>query len=984
MVPAKKTTLDFLSGGGEMGELIRTMDWSNSLLGDPGQWSQSLRISVSICLNSRFPMVIWWGNDLVKIYNDAYRELIGTKHPMAMGAKGVIVWPEIWPIVGPMLHGVLASGEATWSEDQLLVIERNGYPEDCYFTFSYSPIHDEAGKIGGVFCAVNETTKRVCKERLLSRQLNDLFVQAPVAICILRGPNYIVEVLNERMAEVWGRKRQDVFNKPVFEILHELKDQGFKELLDNVYTKGERFVTEELPISLQRNGNLETAYLKFVYEPLREEDGTISGVMAVADEITDQVVARKKIEESEAFNRTVLESSPDCVKIVNEEGRLLFMNTNGLCNMEIDDFTPYKNKQWWELWPAESQQIVKDAVIKAIKGEKAHFQAFANTAKGTPKWWDVIVMPLELMEGATKNPQILSVSRDITDQKQEALKLEESENRYHTLIHTSLSLIAIFKGEDMIIDIVNDAIVESWGKGSDIIGKSIFTVIPEAVEQGFDKLLLSVYHTGEPVIAYESPITLIRKGKSELVYYTFIYQAQRNLAGDIEGVAIIANEVTPQAEFNLKIKESEAHFRMMADLLPAKISNADTMGNVTYFNKSWLDYAELSFEELRDFGYHQIMHPDEIEEFQSRFQEAAATGSILEMVMRFRNKAGDYKWHLNLASPVKDENGNIKMWVGVTTEIQQQKEQTEKLEDAVVERTQALQKANDEIEKRSADLIVANNELVFQNDEKEKRAAELIIANRALLFQNEEKEKRALELLIANKELEAFTYISSHDLQEPLRKINTFITLLFEKENQYLSHKGKDYLSRIANASKRMQTLIEDLLAYSRISYKELNFENTDLNIIIDEVIGDLSDIILEKNAVITVDTIGEINVNRSQFRQLTDNLIGNALKFSKPGIASTLAISSKIESGSKFKNVSLSPEKNYCHISFSDNGIGFDPQYKDRIFEVFQRLYGKDEYDGTGIGLAIVKKIVENHHGVITATGVINEGARFDIYLPV
>ncbi|MEO6731056.1 MAG: chemotaxis protein CheB [Ferruginibacter sp.] len=239
------------------------------------------------------------------------------------------------------------------------------------------------------------------------------------------------------------------------------------------------------------------------------------------------------------------------------------------------------------------------------------------------------------------------------------------------------------------------------------------------------------------------------------------------------------------------------------------------------------------------------------------------------------------------------------------------------------------------------------------------------------------------ELLKMNKELEAFTYVSSHDLQEPLRKIKTFISLLVKNENEQLSVDGKDYLKRISKASLRMKTLIEDLLSYSRINTKEHTFESTDLNLITDEVLIDFSEKIDEKNAIIKVEALCKLSINPSQFRQLMQNLIGNALKFSRPGVQPQITIKSKIDKGSNFKNEKLIPGKEYCHLTITDNGIGFDPKYKDRIFEVFQRLYGKDEYEGTGIGLAIVKKIVDNHGGYITASGVPNEGATFDIYIP-
>jgi signal transduction histidine kinase/DNA-binding NarL/FixJ family response regulator len=168
----------FLDGGGEMGALMRAMDWTKTPLGPIEGWPQSLRTTVSTCLNSRFPILIWWGPELVKLYNDAYRELLVEKHPAALGRAGREVWPEIWHIIGPMLESVVKEGRATWSEDQFLPLERRGYPEECYFTFSYSPIHDETGGIGGVFCAVTETTGRVIGERRL-RLLQELASHTP-------------------------------------------------------------------------------------------------------------------------------------------------------------------------------------------------------------------------------------------------------------------------------------------------------------------------------------------------------------------------------------------------------------------------------------------------------------------------------------------------------------------------------------------------------------------------------------------------------------------------------------------------------------------------------------------------------------------------------------------------------------------------------------------------------------------------------------
>jgi light-regulated signal transduction histidine kinase (bacteriophytochrome) len=291
---------------------------------------------------------------------------------------------------------------------------------------------------------------------------------------------------------------------------------------------------------------------------------------------------------------------------------------------------------------------------------------------------------------------------------------------------------------------------------------------------------------------------------------------------------------------------------------------------------------------------------------------------------------------------------------------------------------------NEEKDKRAAELVIANVELVFQNEEKGKRAAELIIANKELAFQNEEKEKRAAELIIANKELLAFTYVSSHDLQEPLRKIQTFATIILENENQNLSADGKHNFSRIQSAARRMQQLIEDLLSFSRISTTEHVFEDIDLNLIIEEVKSELRDAIEEKHAIVEVAEICHAKIIVFQFRQLMFNLISNALKFSRPDVPPRIMISSRIERGDKLTNDKLLPEKEYCHITIRDNGIGFEPQFNKRIFELFQRLHDKEEYTGTGIGLAIVKKILDNHNGIIDAAGELMNGARFDIYLPI
>ena len=162
--PARNVSTEHL---GEVGARFAAFDWSLTPLGPISTWPSELRGAVSICLTSRFPMLIWWGSEYVMIYNDGYRPMLGTKHPQALGSPGKDVWPEIWDSIGPMLDSVMNTGVATWSRDQKLMLERNGYLEETYFTFSYSPITVDSGEVGGVFTAVVETTDHVLSERRL-------------------------------------------------------------------------------------------------------------------------------------------------------------------------------------------------------------------------------------------------------------------------------------------------------------------------------------------------------------------------------------------------------------------------------------------------------------------------------------------------------------------------------------------------------------------------------------------------------------------------------------------------------------------------------------------------------------------------------------------------------------------------------------------------------------------------------------------------
>lgn len=286
-----------------------------------------------------------------------------------------------------------------------------------------------------------------------------------------------------------------------------------------------------------------------------------------------------------------------------------------------------------------------------------------------------------------------------------------------------------------------------------------------------------------------------------------------------------------------------------------------------------------------------------------------------------------------------------------------------------------------EVRKKALELVTKEKDLLARQNQILEKAVE--IRTIELKKANEALEENNLSLKIMNKELESFSYIASHDLQEPLRKIQAFANRIMESETG-LSESAKDYFTRIQNAAQRMQALIEDLLSFSSVhNIKGKKLEKTDLNLIIEEVTTELSEVIEAKHATVTVGNLCDVNIIPYQFRQVMLNLLSNSLKFSVPGRLPIITVKSSHVKYSKINVAGLPPLKEYCHIVIADNGIGFEEEYKEKIFEIFQRLHDKDDFPGTGIGLAIVKKIIENHNGIITAKGQLGKGATFEIYIP-
>jgi PAS domain S-box-containing protein len=401
--------------------------------------------------------------------------------------------------------------------------------------------------------------------------------------------------------------------------------------------------------------------------------------------------------------------------------------------------------------------------------------------------------------------------------------------------------------------------------------------------------------------------------------------AVQNEQGRAQNILLV-NDITEQKAKEAALQESEALFRFMAEAMPQKVWTADAQGELNFFNQHWTTYTGRSAKELKGWGWIDSIHPEDAARNRAAWQRAIDTGEDFGFEQRIRRYDGEYRWHLVRGVARKDAAGRILMWIGTNTDIHEQKAFAEELEKRVKERTYELEKSN--------------------------------------------------------SELEQFVYVTSHDLQEPLRKIRMFSELL-NSSWATIDETSKRHLEKVNNTAQRMSTLLKELLNFTQLSREEL-YKPTDLNTIVSKVLLDLELVIGQKRADLQVDPLPVLEAVPVQMHQLFYNLVNNALKFSKAGVPPVVRISARTaEPAQVARYPHLHKDRIYYEIVVADNGIGFDQSYAEQIFHIFQRLHTRTEYSGTGIGLALCKKVVTNHYGVIYAEGEKGRGAAFHVLLP-
>lgn len=415
--------------------------------------------------------------------------------------------------------------------------------------------------------------------------------------------------------------------------------------------------------------------------------------------------------------------------------------------------------------------------------------------------------------------------------------------------------------------------------------------------------------------------TMLRTFKGNLIHV--LVHIDFPLEKSYSSVLVSLTNISRIREAETALRQNETAFRTLANAMPQLVWIADEKGTVTYYNDRVSEYAGARKNDEGHWEWGGLLHPDDTALTIEAWSQAVATGKPYQAAHRVQMKDGAFRWHLSRAFPQLDENGKVLKWFGTATDIHAAKAYAEELEREVKNRTSELESLNQSLQR-------------------------------------------------SNLELQQFAHVASHDLKEPLRKIKTFAGRLADDQASVLSEKGALYLSRIGSAVNRMFVMIEGVLNYSVLNASTATMEQVDLKQVVSDIVADLDLPINESGARIQMVDLPAIEGIPVLIYQLFYNLFNNSLKFAKSDTPPVIDISYQtLDNGN-------------IEIRMQDNGIGFRQEFAETIFETFARLNPKDHYEGTGLGLALCKRIAERHHGHIRAEGKDGEGAAFIVQLPL
>jgi PAS domain S-box-containing protein len=761
----------------------------------------------------------------------------------------------------------------------------------------------------------------------------DLFMQAPVAVCIVTGPDYIVELVNEQMLQLLGRT-PEMAGRPIVESLPEAKQQGLMAILEKVRSSGESYHAPNFPATLLIDGVREERYFDLLFQPYFQQakDTLPDSVFCVAYNVTTQIriqqqleAVQKETDRQRRLYEAVTSSTPDLIYVFDLDYRFTYAN-EALLRMWAKEWDEAVGKglveNGYEPWHATMHEREIDQVVatgQPVRGEVS----FPHATLGS-RIYDYILVPV--LNSAGQVEAVAGTTRDITDIKRAEQTIRESAESFRTLADDSPMFVFLIDPDPL-------APVRYWNKTwSDYTGQTL----QEAIGSTWDKI---IHPDDVPIVrenyapAFQNKTTYfipaVRVKRHDGVYRWHLFKGNPRFQsnGEFNGYVGVGFDVHEQKEAEDRLKQSEARTRLAVESTNLGTFEINVAEQTIVHSPRTAEIMGL--DPSRQWPYQSIVdrvHPED-KVIREKAHEKAKRSGKLFYESRIIYADQSVRW-VRLNGTLLNQQNNPTL-IGTLMDITEEKKAADLLEQKIEERTRELKQVNDQ--------------------------------------------------------LKQFTYAASHDLQEPLRKISYFVDRLLIGLGGALTEEHKMITQRIQLTTGRMRTLIDDLLAYSNTTLGVTGFEEVALSVLVQGVLDDMEATVLEKGAHISVQQLPTVKGDQRQLRQLFQNLISNSLKYHKKGEAPQVQITSHKVSGKEI-DADIPPiirDKSFHLIQVRDNGIGFDPDDAERIFRIFQRLHGKAEYEGTGVGLAIVEKVVENHHGYIWSESSPGEGASFYVALP-
>ena len=751
---------------------------------------------------------------------------------------------------------------------------------------------------------------------------------------------FTILAVTKEYVKISGISREQLTGKGIFESFPSNPDNPDDNGSQNLRASFQKVLEEKIAHQLpdqrydiyDKNGLFTEKYWRALNTPVLTETGEVSCIIHSAEDITHLILT-----ENDSRFRQIANTLPLVVWTASPDGNLTYIS---------DQWESYYGNPIKEsLGTGWANYVHPEDALKAgeqwslsLSNGLPYETEFRVQFKSADYHW-VLVRALPIKNEKGEITEWVGSNTDIEDKKISEHALRKSEQRIRSFVDSAPFPIGVYTGEEMRIELANKTIVDVWGKGNDVIGKLFKEILPELDNQKIFDQLRDVYTTGTPYHAKNQRIELLIDGKWIVQYFNYSFMPLFNEEGEIYGVMNTAADVTDLNIAKQKLEENEKSFRntiLKAPVAMCILTGPDHV--VELANDRMIELWGKTGAEVRNKPIFEGIPEGRDQGFEELLGGVYNTGETAAAqavpVKLLRNGVLE-TLYVNFVYEAKRESNEIISGIlAVAVDVTAQVLARQKIEEVVASRTAELAAANASLQK-------------------------------------------------SNEELAQFAYVASHDLQEPIRKISIFSQLL-EDSLGNVNERSQNYLTKIHKSSGRMIALINDVLAYSELSGEDNIYSTVDLNEIVAAIANDFELLIEQKSASLVYKNLPVLEAIPRQMSQLFSNLISNALKFSKADVLPVINISVKpLLHNDIFRNTALNSGITYYNIELRDNGIGFEEAHTQRIFNIFQRLHDKASYTGTGIGLALCKKIVRNHHGEITASADAEGGAIFNIFLP-